>query len=91
MPLTSVFGPAIDAELAALASIEARYWDELNKLELSAVPSSVKDHLRQQLRDEAQDGPRASRPSLGPASRRGDDAEDVQSEDDEALTGDLTI
>jgi hypothetical protein len=45
----SAFGPAIDAELAVLASIEARYWDELTKLELSALPSSVKENLRQQL------------------------------------------
>jgi hypothetical protein len=47
--LHSAFGPAIEAELAVLASIEARYWDELTKLETSALPSSVKDHLREQL------------------------------------------
>ena len=47
--MLSPFGAAIDAELAVLASIEARYWDELNKLERSALPSSVKDNLRQQL------------------------------------------
>jgi hypothetical protein len=40
---------AIEAELAVLASIEARYWDEQTKLEASALPSSVKDHLREQL------------------------------------------
>jgi hypothetical protein len=45
----SAFGPAIDAELAVLASIEARYWDELNKLELSALPSPIKENLRRQL------------------------------------------
>jgi hypothetical protein len=45
----SAFGPAIEAELAVLASIEARYWDERTKLERSALPFSVKDHLRQQL------------------------------------------
>jgi hypothetical protein len=44
----SVFGPAIDAELAVLASIEARYWNERSKLELSAIPTP---HLRQQLED----------------------------------------
>jgi hypothetical protein len=47
----SVFGPAIDAELAVLASIEARYWNERSKLELSAIPTPVKEHLRQQLED----------------------------------------
>jgi hypothetical protein len=40
---------AIAAALAVLASIEARYWDERTKLEASALPSSVKDHLREQL------------------------------------------
>ena len=45
----SAFGPAIEAELAVLASIEARYWDERTKLERSALPSAVKDHLREQL------------------------------------------
>jgi hypothetical protein len=45
----SAFGPAIEVELAVLASIEARYWDERTKLERSALPSQVKDHLRQQL------------------------------------------
>ena len=40
---------AIEAELAVLASIEARYWDEWTKLEASALPLSVKDHLREQL------------------------------------------
>ena len=40
---------AIEAELAVLASIEARYWNERTKLEASALPSSVKDHLREQL------------------------------------------
>ena len=45
----SVFGPAIDAELAVLASIEARYCDERTKLEASALPSSLKEHLREQL------------------------------------------
>jgi hypothetical protein len=45
----SAFGPAIEAELAVLASIEARYWDERTKLETAALPSSVKDHLREQL------------------------------------------
>ena len=45
----SALQPAIEAELAVLASIEARYWDERTKLEASALPSSVKDHLREQL------------------------------------------
>jgi hypothetical protein len=45
----SALGPAIEAELAVLASIEARYWDERTKLEASALPCSVKDHLREQL------------------------------------------
>jgi len=49
--LASVFGPAIDAELAVLASIEARYWDERTELELSAIPIPAKEHLRQQLED----------------------------------------
>jgi hypothetical protein len=39
----------MDAELAVLASIEARYWDERTQLERSAMPSSVNEHLRQQL------------------------------------------
>ena len=47
--LQSAFGPAIEAALAVLASIEARYWDERTKLEASALPSLVKDHLREQL------------------------------------------
>ena len=47
--LKSAFSPAIEAELAILASIEARYWDERTKLEKSALPSSVKGHLREQL------------------------------------------
>ena len=34
------FEPAIDAELAVLASIETRYWDELTKMERSALPGS---------------------------------------------------
>jgi hypothetical protein len=33
----SEFGSVIDSELAVLARIEARYWDDLSKLELSAV------------------------------------------------------
>jgi hypothetical protein len=45
----SAFGPAIEAELAVLASIEARYWDERTKLEHSALPPPVKEHLRAQL------------------------------------------
>ena len=45
----STFEPAIDAELAVLASIETRYWDELTKLERSALPVPVKDNLRQRL------------------------------------------
>jgi hypothetical protein len=45
----SPFGPAIDAELAVLASIEARFWDELNKLQCSALPSPVKENLRHQV------------------------------------------
>jgi hypothetical protein len=45
----SALGPAIEAELAVLASIEARYWDERTKLERSVLPSLVKDPLRQQL------------------------------------------
>jgi hypothetical protein len=49
LPRPSAFQPAIDAELAVLASIEARYWDERTKLERSAMPTSVKQHLRQQL------------------------------------------
>jgi len=40
---------AIEAELAVLASIEARYWDERATLERSAMPPSVNEHLRQQL------------------------------------------
>jgi hypothetical protein len=40
---------AIDTELAILASIEARYTDELTKLERSVTPPTVKDHLRDQL------------------------------------------
>ena len=43
------FEPAIDAELAVLASIETRYWDELTKMECSALPAPVKDNLRQRL------------------------------------------
>jgi hypothetical protein len=46
----SMFGPAIDAELAVLASIEARFSDELRKLEFSAIPASKVD-LRQQLEE----------------------------------------
>jgi hypothetical protein len=46
----SIFGPAIDAELAVLASIEARFWDELRNLEFSGNPAS-KVHLRQQLEE----------------------------------------
>jgi hypothetical protein len=45
----SPFEPAIEAELAVLASIEARYWDDRIKLERSALPCSAKDHLREQL------------------------------------------
>ena len=45
----STFEPVIEAELAVLASIETRYWDELTKLECSALPAPVKDNLRQQL------------------------------------------
>jgi hypothetical protein len=45
----SFLEPAIDAVLAVLSSIEARYWDELAKLERSYAPSSVKDRLREQL------------------------------------------
>jgi hypothetical protein len=45
----STIEPAIDAELAVLASIETRYWDELTKLERSALPVAVKDSLRQKL------------------------------------------
>ena len=47
----SEFGSVIDSELAVLASIEARYWDDLSKLELSAIPSSLKEHLRAQLEE----------------------------------------
>jgi hypothetical protein len=45
-PPVSALGPAIDSELAILASIEARFWDEVGKLERSALPLSVKEHLR---------------------------------------------
>ena len=45
----STFEPAIDAELAVLASIETHYWDELTKLERSALPVPVRDNLRQRL------------------------------------------
>ena len=41
--------PAIRDELTVLARIEARYADELARLELSASPASAKEHLRQQL------------------------------------------
>src|SRR5829696_10417450 len=41
--------PAIREELTVLASIDARYADELARLELSASPTSAKAHLRQQL------------------------------------------
>ena len=41
--------PAIQDELAVLASIETRYSDELARLEQSGSPSSAKEHLRQQL------------------------------------------
>jgi hypothetical protein len=41
--------PAIQDELTVLASIEARYSDELARLEGSGSPSSVKAHLRKQL------------------------------------------
>ena len=47
----SEFGSVIDSELAVLASIEARYWDDLSKLELSAIPSSLKEHLHAQLEE----------------------------------------
>ena len=45
----STFEPAIDAELSVLASIETHYWDELTKLERSALPVPVRDNLRQRL------------------------------------------
>jgi hypothetical protein len=41
--------PAIKDELAVLASIEARYADELARLERSGSQSSAKAHLRKQL------------------------------------------
>ena len=41
--------PAIQDELNVLASIEARYSDELAQLEHSGSPASAKEHLRQQL------------------------------------------
>jgi hypothetical protein len=41
--------PAIQDELSVLASVEARYADELARLEGSGDPPSVKEHLRQQL------------------------------------------
>jgi hypothetical protein len=41
--------PAIQDELAVLASIETRYSDELARLERSGSPASAKEHLRQQL------------------------------------------
>jgi len=41
--------PAIQDELTVLASLEARYSDELARLEGSGSPSSVKEHLRKQL------------------------------------------
>ena len=44
----SPFGHAIDAELAVLASIETRFWDELNQLQSSVLPSPVKENLRHQ-------------------------------------------
>jgi hypothetical protein len=43
------FDPGIDAELAILASIEARYSEELAKLERSPKPPDDKERLRHQL------------------------------------------
>jgi hypothetical protein len=40
--------PAIDAELAILASIETRYTEELTSLETSARSPALKEQLREQ-------------------------------------------
>src|SRR5829696_768548 len=45
--LSSGLGPAIDSELAVLASIEARYAHEVTRLESSGTPPS--EHLRSNL------------------------------------------
>ena len=43
------FDPAIDAELAILASIETRYGEELASLEQSSKPPETRERLREQL------------------------------------------
>jgi hypothetical protein len=43
--------PAMREELAILASIEARYEDELARLEQSVAPPSMKERLRVQLEE----------------------------------------
>ena len=43
------FDPAIDAELAILASIETRYGEELARLEQSPKPAEARKRLRDQL------------------------------------------
>jgi hypothetical protein len=43
------FDPAIDAELAILASIETRYSEELASLQKSPKPPEVRERLREQL------------------------------------------
>ncbi len=43
---------AIEEELAVLGSIEARYTDELARLEQSDTSGSTKERLRQQLVDQ---------------------------------------
>jgi hypothetical protein len=50
-PPRSGYEAVIEAELAVLASIEARHADELMRVERSAVPPSVKEHLRVQLEE----------------------------------------
>jgi hypothetical protein len=48
-PPPSGSGTTIDAELTDLARIEARFWDQVGKLERSALPLPVKEHLRADL------------------------------------------